>query len=145
MNFSVNFFNEDVAHRIRNKRLIKDWIRRSVLKENKIPGQINIILCSDEYLLKLNKDFLSHDTLTDIITFDNSENGIASGDLYISYERVMENSAVYSKSKKDELHRVIIHGILHLCGYSDKTDKSIKRMREAEDLHLSWRPDELKQ
>ncbi len=144
MNYSINFFNEDVAYRIKNKRFIKDWIRKTILKENKIPGEINIILCSDEFLHKMNLKYLQHDELTDIITFDNSENDIISGDLHISIERVRENAAVYSKNRNDELHRVIIHGVLHLCGYKDKTDQEIEKIRAAEDLHLSRRPDELK-
>lgn len=145
MNFSINFFNEDVPYRIKHKRFVKDWIRKTILKENKMPGEINIILCSDEYLHKMNNDYLQHDQLTDIITFDNSENNQISGDLFISIERVRENATIYSVNKTDELHRVVIHGVLHLCGYKDKTTEDSEKIRTAENLHLSRRPDELKQ
>ncbi|MBE0639306.1 MAG: rRNA maturation RNase YbeY [Bacteroidales bacterium] len=144
MNFSINFFNEDVPYRIKNKRLVKDWIRKTILKENKTPGDINIILCSDDFLHTMNNKYLQHDELTDIITFDNSECDSISGDLYISIERVIDNSTIFSKNKTDELHRVIIHGVLHLCGYTDKTPEDTEKIRSAEDLHLFRRPDELK-
>lgn len=143
MNYSINFFNEDSPFRIKNKRFIKDWIRKTVLKENLVPGEINIILCSDEFLYKMNNKYLKHDDLTDIITFDNTEGDVISGDLYISMDRVKENSVIYSKNRTDELHRVIIHGVLHLCGFKDKSVEEIEKIRNAEDQHLAMRPNEL--
>ncbi|HNY59007.1 MAG TPA: rRNA maturation RNase YbeY [Bacteroidales bacterium] len=145
MNFAIYFFNEDVNYRIRHKRLIKDWIQKTILKEGKTPGSINIILCSDEYLVKLNEKYLKHDTFTDIITFDNSDKEIVSGDLYISIQRVKENALTYLQNTVDELHRVIIHGILHLCGYDDKSENESAKMRAAESFYLSKRPVNLTQ
>lgn len=143
MKYSVNFFNEDVTYRIRHKRLLKDWIRKSILKENKNPGDINIILCTDEYLLNLNQKYLQHNDFTDVITFDNSENETISGDIFISIERVSENALKFSKNSKEELHRVIIHGVLHLCGYKDKIKKDFEEMRATENFHLAHRPEDL--
>jgi probable rRNA maturation factor len=145
MNFAIYFFNEDVNYRIRHKRLIKDWIQKTILKEGKTPGSINIILSSDEYLVKLNEKYLKHDTFTDIITFDNSDKEIVSGDLYISIQRVKENALTYLQNTVDELHRVIIHGILHLCGYDDKSENESAKMRAAESFYLSQRPVNLTQ
>ncbi len=115
------------------------------MKEGKTPGSINIILCSDEYLVKLNEKYLKHDTFTDIITFDNSDKEIVSGDLYISIQRVKENALTYLQNTVDELHRVIIHGILHLCGYDDKSENESAKMRAAESFYLSQRPVNLTQ
>lgn len=140
----ISFFNEDVSFEIRKKKLLKIWIKETILAEKKIPDQINVILCSDEYLHKLNQEYLQHDTYTDIITFDYSESNNISGDLFISIERVKENAAAYSKKIADELHRVIIHGILHLCGYDDKKENEKQKITLKEDEHLSRRFDQLK-
>jgi probable rRNA maturation factor len=140
----ISFFNEDIGFEIRKKKLLKIWIKESILAEKKLPGQISVILCSDEYLHKLNQDYLQHDTYTDIITFDYSESNTISGDLFISIERVKENATAFSKKLADELHRVIIHGILHLCGYDDKSEKGKKEITLKEDEHLSRRLDQLK-
>jgi len=140
----ITFFNEDVGFEIRNKKLLKIWIKETILAEKKLPGLISVILCSDEYLHKLNQEYLQHDTYTDIITFDYSESNTISGDLFISIERVKENATAYSKKLADELHRVIIHGILHLCGYDDKNEKDKKEITLKEDEHLSRRHDQLK-
>jgi probable rRNA maturation factor len=140
----ISFFNEDIGFEIRKKKLLKIWIKESILAEKKLPGQISVILCSDEYLHKLNQEYLQHDTYTDIITFDYSESNTISGDLFISIERVKENATAFSKKLADELHRVIIHGILHLCGYDDKSEKGKKEITLKEDEHLSRRLDQLK-
>jgi probable rRNA maturation factor len=140
----ISFFNEDIGFEIRKKKLLKIWIKESILAEKKLPGQISVILCSDEYLHKLNQEYLQHDTYTDIITFDYSESNTISGDLFISIERVKENATAFSKKLADELHRVIIHGILHLCGYDDKSEKGKKEITLKEDEHLSRRFDQLK-
>ncbi len=126
----------DVSTRVENKKGIYDWIRSVVVSEKKTPGEIAIILCSDEYLLDINKRFLDHHFYTDIITFDYCEGKVVSGELYISIYRVKENADKYKVGVLEELNRVIIHGVLHLCGYKDKTDKDIKRMRSKENEKL---------
>lgn len=99
-------------------------------------GDINYIFCDDEYLLKINLEYLNHDTLTDIITFDYVENGVLSGDIYISIERVRENAVIFSVPFEQELLRVLAHGVLHLCGYKDKTNKDSVLMRQKEDTAI---------
>lgn len=99
-------------------------------------GDINYIFCDDEYLLKINLEYLNHDTLTDIITFDYVEKGVLSGDIYISIERVRENSEIFSVPFEQELHRVLAHGVLHLCGYKDKSDEDAAVMRKKEDFAI---------
>ncbi|MEJ6675716.1 MAG: rRNA maturation RNase YbeY, partial [Polaribacter sp.] len=102
-------------------------------------GEVSYIFCDDEYLHKLNLEFLEHDTLTDIISFDNSLGNQINGDIFISVERVKENANSFNASFENELHRVIIHGILHYCGYKDKTKKDADLMRSKEDAALSQR------
>lgn len=143
MNYNIQFFNEEIAYSIKQKNQLRQWISSCIEEENHKPGIINIILCSDAYLYKMNVEYLNHDTYTDIITFDNAVEDEISGDLFISLERIRENAREYSRKIADELHRVIIHGILHLCGYGDKTDEEKKEMREKENMHLSHRPDKL--
>jgi len=114
------------------------WIEEVVIHEGFQLGDISIILCSDEYLLTINKEYLSHDYYTDIITFDYTENNVISGDLFISGDRVEENAKEYNISFLHELNRVIIHGVLHLCGYKDKTIGEKQEMRNKEDEMLSF-------
>jgi probable rRNA maturation factor len=104
--------------------------------ENFDSGEITIVFCTDDYLLEMNKRYLNHDFYTDIITFDYSENGVISGDLFISFDRVKDNADSFSVSVDNELKRVIYHGVLHLCGYKDKTEKDKKEMREKENYYL---------
>jgi len=102
--------------------------------------ELNYIFCSDAYLLQINQQYLNHDTYTDIITFDNSETEkVITGDIFISIERIRENAAKYNITEADELHRVIIHGALHLLGYKDKTAVTKQKMTEKEDFYLSRR------
>ena len=122
---------------IADKSILKKWIKKVVKKEGSAIAELNFIFCDDEYLLEKNKTFLKHDTLTDIITFDYSEKNTLTGDVYISIERVKENAQNYEVSFKNELHRVIIHGVLHLLGYKDKNEKHQKEMKEKEDFYLS--------
>ena len=122
---------------IADKSILKKWIKKVVKQEGSVIAELNFIFCDDEYLLEKNKTFLKHDTLTDIITFDYSEKNTLTGDVYISIERVKENAQNYEVSFKNELHRVIIHGVLHLLGYKDKDEKHQKEMREKEDFYLS--------
>ena len=139
----IFFFLQETNYRILKKRLIREWVKKTIVSENNRVGEINIILCSDDYLYQMNFGYLKHDTLTDIITFDYTENNTVSGELFISINRIKDNSRIYSKSIKDELHRVIIHGILHLCGYDDKNDSLKQEMTLKENYYLSRRPDEL--
>jgi len=139
----VKYFREDTRFVFKNRRDNNEWIKDVIASESeKIKfktGDVNIIFCSDEYLLELNKTYLSHDFYTDIITFDNCSDKIISGDLFISIDRVRENSKTYFSSFDEELHRVIIHGVLHLLGYKDKTKAQSKLMREKESFYLKLR------
>ena len=105
--------------------------------ENFESGEITIVFCTDDYLLEMNKRYLNHDFYTDIITFDYSENGVISGDLFISVDRVNDNAGSFSVSVDNELKRVIYHGVLHLCGYKDKTENDEKEMREKENFYIN--------
>ncbi len=133
---NINFFNEDVSVKISQKNL-KKWIRFTIEKEGFICGNLSFVFCSDEYLLKINKEYLSHDYYTDVVTFDYVEDKKISGDIFISVDRVMENADEYKVSFKDELDRVIIHGVLHLLGFKDKSQSLKKKMTEKEDEYLS--------
>ncbi len=108
------------------------WLVQVAVSENKTLGELSFVFCSDEFLLKINQDHLNHDTYTDIITFDYSDNGLISGEIYISTERVKENAGRFSVSEINELHRVMAHGVLHLCGYGDKSEFETQLMREKE-------------
>ena len=107
--------------------------------ETKSVGNLSFIFCSDEYLLKINKQYLTHNFYTDVISFDYTKENLVSGDIYISIDRVKENAKIFSSSIKDELHRIIIHGLLHLFGYSDKTTRLKAIMKDKEDFYLSLR------
>lgn len=116
---------------------LKNCLNELIFCEKKITGDISIVLTTDEYVLKVNQDFLQHDYYTDIITFDYCEGNVVSGDLLISLDRVMENSQIQLTSIEEELFRVIYHGVLHLCGYGDKTEKEIITMRAKEAFYLN--------
>jgi len=126
----------DVTIRIENKRILYDWIEEVIKTEKRVASEVSIILCSDEYLLDMNKKFLEHDYYTDIITFDYTEGKHVSGELYISIDRVKDNATEMKIGFKEELYRVIVHGVLHLCGYGDKTEKERKKMRRRENQKL---------
>ncbi len=130
---TTNNFNLD------NPINITAWIEKVISNENRVLGEVNYIFCNDKYLHKINVDFLNHDTYTDIISFDYTSGGVINGDIYISTERVKENAASFDVSFKDELDRVIIHGILHYCGYKDKSSKEAILMRKMEDKYLAIR------
>jgi rRNA maturation RNase YbeY len=134
---SINFFSEDIAFELENKHTIIRWINQVIEDHKSSLGTINYIFCNDEYLLRLNKQYLDHDTYTDIITFDYSTPKVLSGEIYISIDRVEENSIKFKSTFLNELHRVIIHGILHLTGQGDKTEKESKIMRSKEDHYLN--------
>ena len=134
----IDFFSE-TEFNLQNSEEVASWISKIITNEKREEGEISYIFCDDEYLHKLNVEFLNHDTLTDIISFDNSLGNQINGDIFISIERVKENADSYKTSFKNELHRVIIHGILHYCGYKDKTKTDAELMRKKEDEALSQR------
>lgn len=133
----VAFYFEDTDFKLRHKTRIKEWLRLVAESEVFTLGNISVIFCSDNYILDINQKYLQHDYFTDIITFDYSEGGRISGDLFISVDSVRENSVEYGTEFEDELHRVIVHGILHLIGYDDHTEDEVKTMRSKEDYYLS--------
>lgn len=135
----ITFHSVDTAFTLKDQRKIKNWIENLIASQQKITGEISYVFCSDEYLLSVNKEHLNHDYYTDIITFDYCENKLISGDLFISIDRIKENAKQYNTSNKNELHRVMAHGVLHLLGFKDKTVKDAKKMREMEDYSLNLR------
>ncbi len=136
----IRFFTEGIEFTLSNKALRKNWIKSIIQQEHYKSGDINYIFCSDEYLLEINRNFLNHNTYTDIITFDQSESELEiAGDIYISIDRIRSNSEKLNTSFNDELDRVMIHGILHLCGFGDKSPEEKKIMRKKEDACLSLR------
>lgn len=135
----VSYFFEDTSFKFNARRLTGRWIKSTVGNELKKLGDVNIIFCSDNYILEVNRKYLQHDYFTDIITFDYCEGDVISGDLFISVDTVRENSLFYGTEFETELNRVIIHGILHLTGYDDHTDDERKTMRSKEDYYLAQR------
>jgi len=129
-------FNSENQFILNNQAAIGEWISNVILSEKFKEGDINYVFCDDAYLHKLNVEFLSHDTLTDIISFDYSVGKIIHGDVFISIERVRENAQIFSVPFSSELHRVLVHGVLHYCGYKDKTEEDKRTMRAKEDLYL---------
>lgn len=130
-------YNFETLFNLNDTSIISDWIHKVISNEGLETGEINFIFCDDDYLLKLNVAFLDHDTLTDIISFDYTMGNLISGDVYISIPRVMENASIFNTSFQNELYRVIIHGILHYCGYKDKSEDEKLIMRSKEDEYLS--------
>lgn len=137
---AIRFHSEDTSFTPKQKGLLRQWIKHTIISENFEADEINVVFCSDEYLLRLNNQYLKHNTYTDIITFDYSDKQKRSGDIFISIPRVKENSKDFKVVFEDELHRVIIHGILHLCGYKDKSSSDKLIMRQKEEKYLSLRP-----
>ena len=131
----INFYYETDI-RFDDQDLIIKWISSVIMSENKTEGEISFIFCDDEYLLKINQDFLNHDTYTDIISFDDSLGDQLNGDIFISAERVKENAIKFKVLEEEEMRRVIIHGILHFCGYKDKSKEEQQAMRSKEDEKL---------
>jgi rRNA maturation RNase YbeY len=135
----VRFFFNDTTVNLNQRRELKSAITRLFKRESVRLNTLNIIFCSDGFLLKINRDFLAHNYYTDIVTFYYSEKGQAiEAELYISVDRVRANAKSLKVSIKSELHRVIFHGCLHLCGYGDKSSQQIKKMREREEFYLRW-------
>lgn len=132
-------FNYETDFSLEQEMQISDWITETILEENCKVGDIDYIFCSDNYLHQLNVDFLNHDTLTDIISFDYSVGKELHGEIYISVDRVKENASDFEVSFENEMTRVMIHGILHYCGYKDKSEDEAKLMRSKEDYYLTKR------
>lgn len=138
MCMTISFNKADANATLANRVALKSFIEKKVKKEGYTIDSLTYVFCSDKYLLKINKDFLSHDYYTDIISFDLSEvPGQLIGEVYISVDRVKDNAKTHGTSLKEELHRVIFHGALHFCGYKDKKPSDAKKMREMEDRWLS--------
>lgn len=132
----IRFFNNEVKFTINNKLLLKRWIKLVASKFGREAGDLNIIFCSDDKLLEINRQFLGHNYYTDIITFDYCKDDTLEGELYISIDTVKANAVEYKQSFSDELHRVIIHGVLHLCGLDDHSNRQKHIMRENENESL---------
>ncbi len=132
----VRFHSEDIPFALKNKTRVKNWIAYVIRSESRSCGDINYVFCSDKFLLGLNKEFLRHNTLTDTITFDYSEDSKISGEIFISIPRVQENARKLHVPFDKELQRVIVHGVLHLCGYKDKKAPQRRTMRRRENFYL---------
>lgn len=130
----INFFYEEIFELVEEE--LKHWLELIITSEGKKPGTLNYIFCKDEYLLKINKDFLQHDDYTDIITFDKVRGKTISGEIFVSLPRVKDNAEALSRPYEEEKRRVLAHGVLHLCGYGDKTEEEQKMMRSKENHYL---------
>ena len=132
----IRYYNEDTAFRFTEKTLCRNWLNTVAEAEVRRIGELSIIFCSDNYILDVNMKYLGHDYFTDIITFDYCKGDLLSGDLFISVDSVRENALFYGTSFRDELDRVIVHGLLHLIGYDDHSEEDIELMRSKEDYCL---------
>jgi probable rRNA maturation factor len=130
-------FNYETDFALENEEAVALWLSTVITSENKKEGEINYIFCDDEYLHKINLEYLNHDTLTDIISFDYTMGNELSGDIFVSIERVKDNAVDFNVSFEDELKRVLVHGILHYCGYKDKGENDERLMRSKEDEKLA--------
>jgi probable rRNA maturation factor len=133
----ISFTPEGIDYTLKNKDQLILWISEVITAEDKELGELSYIFCSDEYLHKMNLEYLNHDTFTDIITFNYCEDDLISGDIFISMDRVEENAKEYGVTFNEELKRVIVHGVLHLVGYNDKSDQEQEEMTAKEDFYLS--------
>ncbi len=135
---SINFLSEGISFNSKNQDKLRSWIKVIIASEGRGLSSLVYIFCPDSYLLTINQDYLKHKTLTDIITFDYSEGGDVDGEIYISIDRVRENAEKFEKTFEEELHRVMIHGVLHILGFKDKSlsQKSIMRKKEEACLSL---------
>ncbi|WP_293891873.1 rRNA maturation RNase YbeY [Flavobacterium sp.] len=130
-------FNYELDFKLADETAYSDWLSKVISSEVKMEGEINYIFCDDDYLLEINQQYLGHDTLTDIISFDYSIGNELHGDIFISIERVRENTIDFNVDFEDELKRVIVHGVLHYCGYKDKSEEDEKLMRQKEEEKMS--------
>ena len=131
------YYHSECDFQLKDDESITKWLKDAISTEDKELGEINYIFCDDQYLLKKNQEYLQHDTFTDIITFDYTEANRLSADIFISIERVKENAITFAVPFENELRRVIIHGVLHLIGYKDKSEEDSKTMRSKENFYLS--------
>jgi len=137
---AIHFFEEGITYKLKHKTAIRQWVTSTIQAEGYKLKQLSYIFCHDNYLLQINRQYLNHDTYTDIITFDNSDiEKVIIGDIFISIDRIRENAAKLNITETDELHRVIIHGALHLLGYKDKTSVTKQKMTQKEDFYLKVR------
>ncbi len=130
----IHFFYEGLPETVDHAYI--PWLEKLILNEDKKLGSINYIFCDDEYLLKVNQDYLQHDYYTDIITFDSVKGKTINGEIFVSLQRISDNATTLSKDYEEELRRVLAHGLLHLCGYKDKTTEQANEMRFKEDFYL---------
>lgn len=130
-------FNYETEFTLENEQVFADWLSAVIVSENKNEGEINYIFCDDEYLHKINVEYLNHDTLTDIISFDYTVGNELNGDIFVSVERVADNAKDFNVSFEEELKRVLAHGILHYCGYKDKSEADAELMRSKEDEKIA--------
>ena len=136
----VSFHNQSIKFTLKGKSSLRKWIEAVAAAESFITGDIAYVFCTDNELLEINIEHLNHDTYTDIITFDYTEDSMISGDIFISIDRVKENAVKFKTTFDNELHRVMIHGVLHLCGYKDKTKAQSELMRQKENTALKRLP-----
>lgn len=134
---AINFFSEGIGFKPKQILKIKSWLKDVATEEGYQVGTLNYVFCNDEYILETNRQYLQHDYYTDIITFDNTENCKISGDLVVSIDTVMSNAELIGVDFNQELCRVIVHGVLHLCGYKDKSEDEERLMRDKENSYLS--------
>jgi rRNA maturation RNase YbeY len=137
---AIHFFNEESSYKLKHKSELKQWLKAVAAAEGFKIGELNYILCNDDYLHQINVDYLQHDTYTDIITFDHSEiKKEIAGDIFLSTDRVIENACIFKVQEFDELCRVLVHGALHLMGYTDKSKVKKTEMTAKEDYYLAKR------
>ncbi len=134
---SIKFYNDATSYRLSHKRAVREWVLATIDAEGFEAGDIAFIFCSRERHLEINRKYLGHDYFTDVITFDYTCDGVVSGDIFIDPLTIKENAARYATTYIHEMHRVLIHGILHLCGHGDKTSAQQKAMRALEDKYLT--------
>ncbi len=135
----ITFNFEDLSPFLKNRGNLRLWLQASAKKEKQRINAVNYIFCSDKHLLSINKQYLNHNYFTDVITFQYDDNDGVSGDIFISYDRIKENAKEFNQSISNELHRVMVHGLLHLLGYKDKNTEQQKVMKSKEDFYLSLR------
>mgnify|MGYP001177782745 CR=1 FL=1 len=136
---ALRFFSEGLSFKLDHPRKTSSWLKKAIESEKGRAGNVNYIFCSDEYLHQINTKYLEHDDFTDIVTFDYSDGEAISGDIFISIDRVKDNATKFNQSFDRELHRVLIHGVLHLLGYKDKNPSDKAQMRKKEEAYLSLR------
>ena len=144
MSTLISYFSEDTDFELNSEKRTTDWLSKLVKTHQKILGDITYIFCSDAYLLSINKEYLQHDTFTDIVTFNYNHSAIISGDIFISIDRVRENAEKFAVSFETELYRVVIHGILHLCGFDHEISEDEEKIMEDFEVSLVKRISDLK-